>query len=755
MRRTAVALGFLLAVGAGMAFVQSPARAASVEDKVRIAAPFHEACQVRSISCGQTVSGTISDADCRFLDNSYVEYWQFSGQQGQQVQIDMASSEVDPYLLLYSSGHVETPRIVDDDSGPGLDARIVYTLNQTRTWIIGANTRFANDFGNYSLTLACSGGGAPGPVCTGSSAPTAVAQTLPAERASSRYAVRDVISVDAFTAAPLDLSVVVAEDEADARQGLPPRYAIPQRVAITPTDNGTWEQLPDGLMLWRLRIVGHEGTTSLNLGFSRFRLPAHAQLLLYSADGTHSLRPFTAADNEVHGQLWTPALVTDELILELTVPAAERDAVELEVSSVNQGYRGFGTLPLKSGACNMDVACLGAGDTWREEMRAVAVISTGGSRFCTGSLLNNTANDRKMYFITANHCNITASNAPSLVAYWNYQSSHCRSPGGAASGLPGDGQLTQFHTGAILRASYSPSDFTLVELDDPSVAAYDHYWAGWDRSSGDFACSDANACASIHHPRGEEKRITYSTSATRTTSNAGTVSPGDGTHIWAHWATDPPGSSTVPAVTEPGSSGSPLYNAAGRFIGQLHGGPSSCGASGDGLSDYYGRFSVSWAGGGTGGTRLSSWLDPGNTAAPTLAGLDCNRGGGGAGGACVADGDTLCLSNDRFKVEATFATTAPAAAASGKDSGTAQVVELTSDTGYGWFFAPENVEFVLKIINACAFNNRFWVFAGGLTDVRVDVTVTDTRSGASKTYINPLGQKWVTITDTNAFATCP
>jgi hypothetical protein len=75
-------------------------------------------------------------------------------------------------------------------------------------------------------------------------------------------------------------------------------------------------------------------------------------------------------------------------------------------------------------------------------------------------------------------------------------------------------------------------------------------------------------------------------------------------------------------VTEPGSSGSPLYNPAGRYIGQLHGGPSVCGATGDNLSDYYGRFSLSWTGGGTDSTRLSNWLDAVNTGATAIDGLD-------------------------------------------------------------------------------------------------------------------------------------
>lgn len=447
---------------------------------------------------------------------------------------------------------------------------------------------------------------------------------------AARHAVLDVNRVDAVLPAKLDLLSIGEEDVAREAQGLPPRFAIPERVSITPDKRGTWENLGNGQRLWRLRIVGREGTTSLNLGFTQFHLTKGSRLMLYSADGSQMLRPFTAADNEQHGQLWTPVVTTDDLIVELTVPRREARAVKLEIGWINQGYRGFGTMSAesynKSGSCNLDVECLGSGDSWRNEMRAVGVISTGGSTFCTGSLLNDTAGDRKMYFITANHCGITSTNAASLVVYWNYQNSFCRTPGSTQSGQAGDGTLTQFHTGSFFRAANSPSDFTLVELDDPPVSAYNHRWAGWDRSTGNFACSATTPCASIHHPSTDEKRITYVTTSTATTSYNNPASPGDGTHIWAHWATDPPGPYTVPGVTEPGSSGSPLYSQAGRFIGQLHGGPSACGATGDNLSDYYGRFSVSWTGGGTNSTRLSNWLDAANTGAVTVNGIDFSSG---------------------------------------------------------------------------------------------------------------------------------
>ena len=117
------------------------------------------------------------------------------------------------------------------------------------------------------------------------------------------------------------------------------------------------------------------------------------------------------------------------------------------------------------------------------------------------------------------------------------------------------------------------------------------------------------------------------------------------------------------------------------------------------------------------------------------------------GARCNIDGTTLCLSGDRFKVQAHWATP------DGR-SGSGQAVQLTSDTGYFWFFSSSNVEMVIKVLNACGVNQDFWVFAGGLTNVQVDLTVTDTQTGTVKTYRNPQNTAFLPIQDTGAFATC-
>lgn len=116
--------------------------------------------------------------------------------------------------------------------------------------------------------------------------------------------------------------------------------------------------------------------------------------------------------------------------------------------------------------------------------------------------------------------------------------------------------------------------------------------------------------------------------------------------------------------------------------------------------------------------------------------------------ACTPSATALCLNNNRFQVSATFD-----AGAAG--SGQAQTVALSSDTGYLWFFGASNVEAVIKVLNGCSLGGHYWVFAGGLTNVNVVVTVRDTQTGATKTYTNPASTVFQPIQDTAAFSACP
>jgi hypothetical protein len=114
---------------------------------------------------------------------------------------------------------------------------------------------------------------------------------------------------------------------------------------------------------------------------------------------------------------------------------------------------------------------------------------------------------------------------------------------------------------------------------------------------------------------------------------------------------------------------------------------------------------------------------------------------------CAPGGSVLCLNQGRFRVTGTWQT----ASASGR----VQAVPLTADSGYFWFFGPDNVEVTVKLLNGCALNNRYWLFASGMTNVKVDLVVTDTKFVVSRTYANPQNRVFRTILDTNAFPTCP
>ncbi|MDE3266767.1 MAG: fibronectin type III domain-containing protein [Acidobacteriota bacterium] len=113
---------------------------------------------------------------------------------------------------------------------------------------------------------------------------------------------------------------------------------------------------------------------------------------------------------------------------------------------------------------------------------------------------------------------------------------------------------------------------------------------------------------------------------------------------------------------------------------------------------------------------------------------------------CVEDGDTVCLNEGRFRVELQWE--------SADDAGAGAAVPLTNDTGYLWFFNADNVEVVVKVLDGCAFNQRYWVFAGGLTDVEVIMTVIDSETGVAATYYNPPGAAFQLVQDQDTFAVC-
>jgi len=425
----------------------------------------------------------------------------------------------------------------------------------------------------------------------------AAAVAAPVVPTAEMFPTRPLSSVERLGLPAVDLAAAAAEDAVREDEGLPPRFAVPEEMSLTPETAGTWETLPDArFVLWRLRVQA-PGALSLNVGFDAFRLPKGGRLVIHPAGSRETAREFTERDNRPHGQLWSPVVLTDDLVLELTLPAESRHDYALHLVRVGKGYRLFGEAADKSGSCNNDVVCP-EGDPWRSEINSVAVYTLNGYWTCSGVMINNTAEDRTPYFLTANHCGISGGNDQSMVVYWNFQSPEC--------GQQGGGSLDDFQNGAVYRASYSTSDFCLVELEEMPEPQWNVTYSGWDRSD-----ADPVQAVAIHHPSTDEKSISFEYDPTTTTSYLGTAVPGNGSHIRvADWDD---------GTTEPGSSGSPLYDPDHHVVGQLHGGYAACGND---LSDWYGRLSVSWDGGGAATSRLRDWLDPLGQAPLSLDTLD-------------------------------------------------------------------------------------------------------------------------------------
>jgi lysyl endopeptidase len=296
-------------------------------------------------------------------------------------------------------------------------------------------------------------------------------------------------SVDAVVLPPVDEEVYLREDaraEADGSPG-PQRFAAAFATQITPASDGTWEALPDGGRIWRLRVIS-PGARTLNFGLKQVRLPPGVTLHFYPAGAGEYDGPYTSRDITPGGEFWTAVIPGDEAVIELGVPAGAAEP-ELTIAQAAHDYRGFGGILreklARQGACNNDVICP-EGDPWRDEIRSEGVYTLGGQWDCSGQMINSdNPSPPPPYFLTANHCGVNAGNASTVVVYWNFESPNC-----------GDlccGSLDDHQSGSLFRAKFSPSDFCLVEfLQAPSTAS-DVYMAGWDATESN---SPNRRCAS-------------------------------------------------------------------------------------------------------------------------------------------------------------------------------------------------------------------------------------------------------------------
>ncbi len=395
----------------------------------------------------------------------------------------------------------------------------------------------------------------------------------------------DLSNVPQITTGELDLTVLNAEDAVtDQYKEAPWRFGVEREVNLGLDNAGEWTFDKDR-WIWRLAIHC-PGATGIGLTLGSFDVPEGAALFIWNNDRTQFLGSFTEANEKDWGFLPVGLLDDDQIVVEYQEPLDVHGLGDVRISQIIHGYRSLLLHPLSptanqsnmgpfgnSGACNINVNCP-EGSAWQTPKKSVALITNGGFAVCSGALVNNTSQDGTPYFLTANHC---LGNPNSWVYYFNHESSTC---GGNT------GPTDQSISGGTLLVNSGASDVALIELSSVPPASYDVEYAGWDASG-----STPTSAVGIHHPSGDVKKICFDDDAPYT-STAG------GAQVW--WI-----DAWELGVTEPGSSGSPLFDQNQRIIGQLYGGAAACnGSVNNGAYDYYGRMDVSW------GVGLSGYLDP-------------------------------------------------------------------------------------------------------------------------------------------------
>lgn len=403
------------------------------------------------------------------------------------------------------------------------------------------------------------------------------------------------VSIEWMEFLALDLEQLAREDAATAKfKDAPWRFGIEHEVLWDAETHGSWTQ-EGAYDVWRLGVRA-DLATSWSFYFSSFDVPKGGELFVWNASREAFLGSFTYANEKPWGGLAIGLLDGSGIVLEYRQPQGLVETPALVVSQAVQGYRSLlnraaevdGKMNVQgpfgnSGNCNINVNCP-EGVDWQIEKTAVALIVNGGFAACSGSMVNNTANDGTPYFLTANHC---LGNPNTWTYYFNHESSTC-------SGSTGPTFMSI--SGGNLLVADGGADVALIELSSVPPASWDVEYAGWDASGA----TPENATG-IHHPSGDVKKICFEENSPYTSSTGGA-------QVW--WIDN-----WEDGVTEPGSSGSPLFDQNHRIIGQLYGGAAACsGSVNNGAYDFYGRFNVSW------GLGVSEYLDPNNSGTLVLDG---------------------------------------------------------------------------------------------------------------------------------------
>lgn len=358
---------------------------------------------------------------------------------------------------------------------------------------------------------------------------------------------------------------------------------------------GDFASEADGTVVWSGRVAA-PGASALRLHLSPFDLPESAELFVYSADG-QAFGPYTGRGPIDDGQLFTNAIFGDEVSLQLRV--APEDVARTKLVIADVGYMGAAfpmagsNLCADNAECVVNAACQSSSAVTaaKDAVASILFASGGGYYICSGGLIADSDTASVVpYFLTANHCISSGSEASSVETYFDYETT-CNNPNCTAP-YNNPGQTV----GSQIVASNGTSDYTLLRLSSaPATPDGVVRYLGWNSTA--VANANTTPLYRISHPQGSPQA--YSEHVVDTSKPTCRSWP-RGNWIYSR---------DTLGATEGGSSGSPVVNGAGQIVGQLSGGcgynvGDNCDAASNATVDgafaaYFSQVSSILAGGGS------------------------------------------------------------------------------------------------------------------------------------------------------------
>ncbi|WP_367847047.1 serine protease [Rhodoferax sp. WC2427] len=426
------------------------------------------------------------------------------------------------------------------------------------------------------------------------------------------------VSARAIALGDLAQAKVAAVKPLLAQQGVPQQIGLPRDVAATGTVAAT-----RALLQWQATATGGQVAAisidsglavGLRLGVLVKSLPASATLRVYAQGAAKAYtiaaqdvldnlaRNRAAGDTSDAGRTyWAPMVEGAEATLEIELPAQVSTAgVEIAIPSVSHLFSSPLTVAKAGnvakaavGSCEVDTACDPSYATESNSVARMSFVKSGIAFVCTGTLVNDASGSGTPYFLGANHCISTQSEASTLETWWFYRATSCAGP-------TLDAKATTRIGGATLLYASASTDTSFMRLaDSPPTGAV---FAGWSVATPTLGA----AAASLHFPQGSWQSISTgaiksflsctSLSANSLDFSCSATSQAAGNFVNAQFTS---------GSTETGSSGAPLFASIGSghyLVGQLYGGSSSC--SNPSGSNAYGRFDVAY------NAALGRWLAP-------------------------------------------------------------------------------------------------------------------------------------------------